>query len=85
MAKVGGVSEAELARLEIHFCFLTNFELAVTEDQLRRHWETLREGRTLGVLDMTNSVPVLRLDSLPQRSRDKKREKGKDKENAPGR
>lgn len=44
-AKVGGVSEAELARLEISFCFLTGFELMVTEELLRDQWELLRRGR----------------------------------------
>jgi hypothetical protein len=43
-AKVGGVSEKELARLEISFCFLTSFELAVTAPVLGSHWELLRRG-----------------------------------------
>ncbi|EGS20313.1 uncharacterized protein CTHT_0021390 [Thermochaetoides thermophila DSM 1495] len=43
-AKVGGVSEREMARLEISFCFLTGFELAVRETVLREHWEMLRRG-----------------------------------------
>jgi Cyclin len=33
-AKVGGVSETELARLEISFCFLTNFDLRTTKEML---------------------------------------------------
>ncbi|KAI9652069.1 MAG: hypothetical protein M1829_001962 [Trizodia sp. TS-e1964] len=33
-AKVGGVTEVELARLEINFCFLTSFELRVDEPAL---------------------------------------------------
>ncbi|KAK4661103.1 uncharacterized protein QC763_001340 [Podospora pseudopauciseta] len=44
VAKVGGVSEAELARLEISFCFLTGFELVVTYESLSKHWEMLRRG-----------------------------------------
>ena len=36
-AKVGGVSEPELARLEISFCFVTNFELKVDEAMLVKH------------------------------------------------
>ncbi|KAK0747225.1 cyclin-domain-containing protein [Apiosordaria backusii] len=44
VAKVGGVSEAELARLEISFCFLTGFELVVTYETLSSHWEMLRRG-----------------------------------------
>ncbi|KAI0480100.1 cyclin-domain-containing protein [Xylariaceae sp. FL0804] len=47
-ARVGGVSEVELARLEISFCFLAGFELVVGEETLRRHWETLKQGRGLG-------------------------------------
>ncbi|KOS21682.1 PHO85 cyclin-7 [Escovopsis weberi] len=44
VAKVGGVSEVELARLEINFCFLAGFELVVGEKALREHWELLRCG-----------------------------------------
>ena len=44
VAKVGGVSEVELARLEISFCFLTGFELVVDSDLLSDHWEMLRMG-----------------------------------------
>lgn len=40
-AKVGGVSEAELGRLEITFCFLTSFVLKVDADQLQREAESL--------------------------------------------
>jgi hypothetical protein len=36
-SKVGGVSEGELARLEISFCFLTNFELRTTKEILSKH------------------------------------------------
>ncbi|KAL2161828.1 hypothetical protein VTH06DRAFT_7612, partial [Thermothelomyces fergusii] len=43
-ARVGGVSERELARLEISFCFLTGFELAVDVRLLSQHWELLRRG-----------------------------------------
>ncbi|KAL2177487.1 cyclin-domain-containing protein [Thermothelomyces heterothallicus CBS 202.75] len=43
-ARVGGVSERELARLEISFCFLTGFELAVNAHLLSQHWELLRRG-----------------------------------------
>ncbi|KAH6654908.1 cyclin-domain-containing protein, partial [Truncatella angustata] len=42
-AKVGGVSEIELARLEISFCFLAGFELVVREENLRKHWEALKD------------------------------------------
>lgn len=50
-AKVGGVSEGELARLEISFCFLTGFELVVGEELLQGHWEALRNGNAQAVLD----------------------------------
>lgn len=43
-SRVGGVTEKELARLEISFCFLTSFELAVDEAVLGQHWELLRRG-----------------------------------------
>ncbi|KAI1186459.1 cyclin-domain-containing protein [Nemania serpens] len=67
IARVGGVSEVELARLEISFCFLVGFELVVDEEALRKHWELLRQnmapgnsgfgmGATAGVL------PNLKLD-----------------------
>ncbi|OTB13762.1 hypothetical protein K445DRAFT_76220 [Daldinia sp. EC12] len=48
IARVGGVSEIELARLEISFCFLTGFELVIGEDTLKSHWETLKQGHGLG-------------------------------------
>lgn len=42
-AKVGGVSESELARLEISFCFLMGFELGTKNEVLRAHALRLRE------------------------------------------
>ncbi|KAI9864096.1 MAG: hypothetical protein M1813_003413 [Trichoglossum hirsutum] len=42
-AKVGGVSEAELGRLEISFCFLTNFELKIDREMLQKQATILRE------------------------------------------
>jgi hypothetical protein len=42
-SKVGGVSENELARLEISFCFLTNFELRTTKEILLDHALTLKQ------------------------------------------
>ncbi|GJN67677.1 hypothetical protein PLIIFM63780_005120 [Purpureocillium lilacinum] len=65
MAKVGGVSEAELARLEISFCFLAGFELVVGERPLRQHWEALRDGRAQQMLRGTD-VPTLRLGRRPR-------------------
>ncbi|OTB08535.1 hypothetical protein M426DRAFT_185595 [Hypoxylon sp. CI-4A] len=69
IARVGGVSEAELARLEISFCFLTGFELAIGEDTLRNHWERLKQGHSLGVPGNTllsdEAIPTLKLDAPP--------------------
>lgn len=42
-ARVGGVTEAELGKLEISFCFVTNFELRVTKEMLLSHVEALRD------------------------------------------
>lgn len=68
-AKVGGVSELELARLEISFCFLVGFELVVREEHLRKHWEALKNGESFGVMFNAGGdtrevgrVPVLRLE-----------------------
>ncbi|KAK9423019.1 hypothetical protein SUNI508_04686 [Seiridium unicorne] len=67
-AKVGGVSELELARLEISFCFLAGFELVVREEHLRKHWEALKDGKNFGRNADTGSiaevgrVPVLKLE-----------------------
>ncbi|KXX75769.1 Cyclin-U2-1 [Madurella mycetomatis] len=59
IALVGGVSEKELSRLEISFCFLTGFELAVTSNDLSRHWEMIRRGPTCwDVLDETTQEMV---------------------------
>ncbi|KAF3769717.1 cyclin-domain-containing protein [Cryphonectria parasitica EP155] len=48
VAKVGGVSELELARLEISFCFLCGFELVVGAAVLQEHWATMKNGPDLG-------------------------------------
>lgn len=37
------MSENELARLEISFCFLTNFELRTTKEMLLDHAVTLKQ------------------------------------------
>ncbi|KAL9603469.1 MAG: hypothetical protein Q9219_001156 [cf. Caloplaca sp. 3 TL-2023] len=42
-AKVGGVTEPELARLEIAFCFLTSFNLRVTKEILEEHARVSRD------------------------------------------
>ncbi|KAK3322861.1 cyclin-domain-containing protein [Apodospora peruviana] len=54
-AKVGGVSELELARLEISFCFLAGFELVVNKEALSGQWELLRTGgESWGALDQVS-------------------------------
>jgi hypothetical protein len=40
-SKVGGVSEIELGRLEIAFCFLMNFELRVDAEMLQTEMDTI--------------------------------------------
>ncbi|KAL8925214.1 MAG: hypothetical protein Q9172_002319 [Xanthocarpia lactea] len=42
-AHVGGVTEPELGRLEIAFCFLTNFDLRVTAEMLQTHVRVVRD------------------------------------------
>lgn len=46
-AKVGGVSEIELGRLEISFCFVTNFELRVDKEGLLEHAKSIRNRELL--------------------------------------
>jgi hypothetical protein len=69
IAKVGGVSEVELARLEISFCFLAGFELVVGEEILKKHWEVLREGKVQRMVDGME-VPKLRLEKKRKTSRE---------------
>ncbi|RFU76669.1 pho85 cyclin-7 [Trichoderma arundinaceum] len=69
IAKVGGVSEVELARLEISFCFLAGFELVVGEEILKKHWEVLREGKVQRMVDGME-VPKLKLEKKRKTSRE---------------
>jgi hypothetical protein len=63
IAKVGGVSETELARLEISFCFLCSFEFMVREEVLTSHWAELRAGRGLNLLkDQVGGIANLRIE-----------------------
>ncbi|KAI0527970.1 cyclin-domain-containing protein [Xylaria bambusicola] len=65
VAKVGGVSEVELARLEISFCFLAGFELVVDEEALRKHWEMLKQSTSSGsaaAIGVGGTIPNLNLD-----------------------
>jgi len=71
VARVGGVSDVELARLEISFCFLTGFELVVREEEMKSHWVLMKSGRGVGALGSTGiasdaAVPTLRLDRRPR-------------------
>ena len=47
-AKVGGVSETELGKLEVSFCFVTNFELRVDREGLLEHAKSIRNRESLG-------------------------------------
>lgn len=46
-AKVGGVGETELGRLEVSFCFVTNFELRVDREGLLEHAKSIRHRESL--------------------------------------
>ena len=45
-AKVGGVTEPELGRLEVSFCFVTNFNMRVTGEMLLKHAKSIRDGQS---------------------------------------
>lgn len=65
-AKVGGVSESELARLEISFCFLTNFEFKTSKEKLLSHAINLREIASLqGGMNFNPRLP-LKIKRRPQ-------------------
>jgi hypothetical protein len=68
MAKVGGVSEVELARLEINFCFLTGFELVCGPVELQEQWDNLRSGaRSWAGLAGGHGLVNLKMDPKPRR------------------
>ena len=46
-AKVGGVTESELGRLEVSFCFLANFELKVDREMLLKQAIAMRSAPSL--------------------------------------
>lgn len=50
-SKVGGVTEVELGRLEIAFCFLMNFELRVDAEMLQAEVDTLARAATSAIQD----------------------------------
>ncbi|KAI1406063.1 cyclin-domain-containing protein [Hypoxylon fuscum] len=69
IARVGGVSEIELARLEISFCFLTGFELVIGEETLKTHWETLKESHHVaGAENMMSggAMAAIKLNAAPK-------------------
>ncbi|POS73345.1 cyclin-dependent protein kinase complex component [Diaporthe helianthi] len=74
VAKVGGVSEVELARLEISFCFLCGFELVVGAGLLQDHWINMKNGADLSRIGAGGGgpqgrmpLPGLSLANLPKR------------------
>ncbi|KAI4162208.1 MAG: hypothetical protein LQ342_004228 [Letrouitia transgressa] len=60
-AKVGGVNEPELQRLEVSFCFLTNFELKVDTEMLLQHARNAADGVGLfmGESDFRLELPLV--------------------------
>lgn len=70
-SKVGGVSEGELGRLEITFCYLMDFSLKVDEGMLQREAESLcRQNLRVSA---TFDSPVSQLDlRLPEDSPDRR-------------
>lgn len=58
-SKVGGVSDGELARLEISFCFLTNFEFKTSKETLLDHAISLKEISSLqGAMNFIPRFPL---------------------------
>ena len=68
-ARVGGVTETELARLEISFCFLAGFELVVDEEALCHQWQMLSQGKdswAATVARPSGGIGALRLERRPK-------------------
>ena len=59
-SKVGGVSEPELGRLEVSFCFITNFELKVDMEMLSGHAKAIEDGKALRHIqdEIQPSIPL---------------------------
>jgi hypothetical protein len=79
-AKVGGVSESELGRLEVTFLFLMAFDLKVDEAMLKTQAEDLARSARRGSEDVLESplaggglVMELKLPSDTQRQREKRK------------
>ncbi|KAL9622830.1 MAG: hypothetical protein Q9160_002756 [Pyrenula sp. 1 TL-2023] len=66
-AKVGGVSEIELGRLEISFCFLTDFELKMDAEKLAYELRSLSHQESSSV-----SMPTTFTPKLPARKEKRK-------------
>ena len=66
-SKVGGVTETELGRLEISFCFLTNFDLWVSAEMLRDQAVTMKDGASFAGLpeSFQPQLPVRGKSRLP--------------------
>ena len=59
-SKVGGVRENELARLEISFCFLTNFEFKTSKETLLQHAISLKEISSMqGAVNFVPRMPLM--------------------------
>ena len=60
-AKVGGVSETELGRLEVSFCFITDFELRVNREGLLEHAKSISNQEIVckPQLDFRPQIPPL--------------------------
>ena len=61
-AKVGGVSETELGKLEVSFCFLTNFDLKASKEMLSAHAMAVGNGVTIhrSKTDFRPKLPSIR-------------------------
>lgn len=73
VAKVGGVSEAELGRLEITFCFLMSFNLRVTADMLINEAKSLvkiANGRRNEDVEFASLDGILQLKMPERRSKE---------------
>ena len=70
-AKVGGVTEPELGKLEVSFCFVMNFEFRVTSEMLLEHARIAREASERGRLPMTFQPRLPKPKrNIPVRSKD---------------
>lgn len=57
-AKVGGISEKELGKLEMSFCFLTNFDLKANKEMLVAHVKIMNDHKALRRAMKGPSTPV---------------------------